>query len=213
MVVLFVDGEEEGAGVLEHRLHDIIGGDSGTQVCDLPRKNLNCSHQSVCFAALNRDKWFISRSLLMFTMENCFYVLISQAVRYLKDPAIVPRDKQRLKQELSSELVRCQFSRRFVCTSFSFYGSRMILTGFFASRAPFCPAYLATSVGDRHHLQLAASSLPPSPSPPHQGLRWSMKVRSLLFSSFRPLLGSCKDRRTFLLKEDSENCFTRVFVE
>lgn len=42
----------------------------------------------------------------MFTMENCFYVLVSQAVRYLKDPAIVPRDKQRLKQELSSELVR-----------------------------------------------------------------------------------------------------------
>lgn len=45
----------------------------------------------------------------MFTMENCFYVLISQAVRYLKDPAIVPRDKQRLKQELSSELVRRLF--------------------------------------------------------------------------------------------------------
>ncbi|XP_011602933.2 nucleoporin NUP188 homolog [Takifugu rubripes] len=44
------------------------------------------------------------KSLLMFTMENCFYVLVSQAVRYLKDPAIVPRDKQRLKQELSSEL-------------------------------------------------------------------------------------------------------------
>lgn len=47
-----------------------------------------------------------SRSLLMFTMENCFYVLISQAVRCLKDPSILPRDKQRLKQELSSELVR-----------------------------------------------------------------------------------------------------------
>ncbi|KAL7377348.1 hypothetical protein ABVT39_026230 [Epinephelus coioides] len=44
------------------------------------------------------------KSLLMFTMENCFYVLISQAVRCLKDPAILPRDKQRLKQELSSEL-------------------------------------------------------------------------------------------------------------
>uniref|UniRef100_A0A672HS40 Nucleoporin NUP188 n=1 Tax=Salarias fasciatus TaxID=181472 RepID=A0A672HS40_SALFA len=44
------------------------------------------------------------RSLLMFTMENCFYVLISQAVRCLKDAAILPRDKQRLKQELSSEL-------------------------------------------------------------------------------------------------------------
>uniref|UniRef100_A0A8D3DQQ1 Nucleoporin NUP188 n=1 Tax=Scophthalmus maximus TaxID=52904 RepID=A0A8D3DQQ1_SCOMX len=44
------------------------------------------------------------RSLLMFTMENCFYVLISQAARCLKDPAFLPRDKQRLKQELSSEL-------------------------------------------------------------------------------------------------------------
>uniref|UniRef100_A0A673AHV7 Nucleoporin NUP188 n=1 Tax=Sphaeramia orbicularis TaxID=375764 RepID=A0A673AHV7_9TELE len=43
-------------------------------------------------------------SLLIFTMENCFYVLISQAVRCLKDPTILPRDKQRLKQELSSEL-------------------------------------------------------------------------------------------------------------
>lgn len=45
----------------------------------------------------------------MFTMENCFYVLISQAVRCLKDPSILPRDQQRLKQELSSELVRCRF--------------------------------------------------------------------------------------------------------
>uniref|UniRef100_A0A8C8GPZ1 Nucleoporin NUP188 n=1 Tax=Oncorhynchus tshawytscha TaxID=74940 RepID=A0A8C8GPZ1_ONCTS len=45
------------------------------------------------------------KSLLMFTMENCFYVLISQAVRCLKDPSIAPRDKQRLKQELGSELV------------------------------------------------------------------------------------------------------------
>lgn len=44
------------------------------------------------------------KSLLIFTMENCFYVLISQAVRCLKDSAIPPRDKQRLKQELSSEL-------------------------------------------------------------------------------------------------------------
>lgn len=45
------------------------------------------------------------KSLLMFTMENCFYLLISQAMRYLRDPAVHPRDKQRMKQELSSELV------------------------------------------------------------------------------------------------------------
>ncbi|XP_077162658.1 nucleoporin NUP188 isoform X2 [Paroedura picta] len=44
------------------------------------------------------------KSLLMFTMENCFYLLISQAVRCLKDPAVHPRDKQWMKQELSSEL-------------------------------------------------------------------------------------------------------------
>uniref|UniRef100_A0A4W3J4K6 Nucleoporin NUP188 n=1 Tax=Callorhinchus milii TaxID=7868 RepID=A0A4W3J4K6_CALMI len=44
------------------------------------------------------------KSLLVFTMENCLYVLISQAVRYLKDPSVHPRDKQRMKQELSSEL-------------------------------------------------------------------------------------------------------------
>uniref|UniRef100_A0A7M4E623 Nucleoporin NUP188 n=1 Tax=Crocodylus porosus TaxID=8502 RepID=A0A7M4E623_CROPO len=50
------------------------------------------------------DLSFLHRSLLMFTMENCFYLLISQAVRYLKDPAVHPRDKQRMKQELSSEL-------------------------------------------------------------------------------------------------------------
>lgn len=42
----------------------------------------------------------------MFTMENCFYLLISQAVRYLRDSAVHPRDKQRMKQELSSELVQ-----------------------------------------------------------------------------------------------------------
>ncbi|KAK6481024.1 nucleoporin NUP188-like protein [Huso huso] len=44
------------------------------------------------------------KSLLMFSMENCFHVLISQAVRYLKDPTVHLRDKQRMKQELSSEL-------------------------------------------------------------------------------------------------------------
>lgn len=46
----------------------------------------------------------------MFTMENCFYVLVSQALRCLKDTTISPRDKQRLKQELSSELVRAVFN-------------------------------------------------------------------------------------------------------
>ncbi|KAH1187889.1 hypothetical protein KIL84_004021 [Mauremys mutica] len=62
------------------------------------------------------------KSLLMFTMENCFYLLISQAVRYLRDPAVHPRDKQRMKQELSSELVSIveQVSCLVLRSSFSF---------------------------------------------------------------------------------------------
>ncbi|KAM4635274.1 nucleoporin NUP188 [Polymixia lowei] len=60
---------------------------------------------SLCVASLTSSEEIQAlKSLLMFTMENCFYVLISQAVRCLKDPCILPRDKQRLKQELSSEL-------------------------------------------------------------------------------------------------------------
>lgn len=37
MVVLFLDGEEEGASVLEHCLTDVLRGDSGAQVGHLPR--------------------------------------------------------------------------------------------------------------------------------------------------------------------------------
>ncbi|KAK0132054.1 Nucleoporin NUP188 [Merluccius polli] len=60
---------------------------------------------SVNIASLaSSDEIQALKSLLMFTMENCFYVLTSQAARCLKDPSILPRDKQRLKQELSSEL-------------------------------------------------------------------------------------------------------------
>ncbi|XP_068104600.1 nucleoporin NUP188 isoform X2 [Hyperolius riggenbachi] len=44
------------------------------------------------------------KPLLLFIIENCFYLSISQAVRYLRDPSIHPRDKQRMKQELASEL-------------------------------------------------------------------------------------------------------------
>ncbi|XP_043914056.1 nucleoporin NUP188 [Protopterus annectens] len=62
------------------------------------------------------------KSLIKFIMENCFYVLISQAVRYLRDPSVHPRDKQRMKQELSSELSTLltslsRYSRRGVPTS------------------------------------------------------------------------------------------------
>ncbi|XP_056394145.1 nucleoporin NUP188 isoform X2 [Hyla sarda] len=44
------------------------------------------------------------RPLLLFIIENCFYLSISQAVRYLRDQSVHPRDKQRMKQELGSEL-------------------------------------------------------------------------------------------------------------
>lgn len=48
---------------------------------------------------------FSARLLLLFIIENCFYMLISQALRYLRDPSVQHRDKQRMKQELASELV------------------------------------------------------------------------------------------------------------
>ncbi|XP_078374534.1 nucleoporin NUP188-like isoform X2 [Oculina patagonica] len=46
----------------------------------------------------------LPRSLLMFTMENALIVALSQACRYLRDPALDPRVKQFLKRELGSEL-------------------------------------------------------------------------------------------------------------
>ncbi|KAI3362181.1 hypothetical protein L3Q82_012508, partial [Scortum barcoo] len=110
------------------------------------------------------------KSLLMFTMENCFYVLISQAVRCLKDPSILPRDKQRLKQELSSELVRRHIS--------------------LALFSRVCPA---TSAGALHRLQPAASSPPPSPNHPHRAPKRAMKVRSRSSSLSRPSSDSCRD--------------------
>ena len=41
----------------------------------------------------------------MFVMENALYLIMSQAVRYLREPNFPPRDKQLLKRELSAELV------------------------------------------------------------------------------------------------------------
>lgn len=70
------------------------------------QSNVSCFALVTIFPGQASPIFFLFRSLLMFTMENCFYVLISQAVRCLKDSSILPRDKQRLKQELSSELVR-----------------------------------------------------------------------------------------------------------
>ncbi|XP_063288705.1 nucleoporin NUP188 isoform X2 [Pelobates fuscus] len=67
----------------------------------LGEKDLPILHQP-SFATAEENKNM--KYLQLFTMENCFYLLISQAVRYLRDPSVNSRDKQRMKQELSSEL-------------------------------------------------------------------------------------------------------------
>ncbi|PVD21635.1 hypothetical protein C0Q70_17434 [Pomacea canaliculata] len=45
-----------------------------------------------------------SRSLLLFIMENCLTLTLSQACRNLREPALPQREKQFLKRELSTEL-------------------------------------------------------------------------------------------------------------
>ena len=47
----------------------------------------------------------IRRAWVMFVLENALYLIMSQAVRYLREPAMSSRDKQLLKRELSAELV------------------------------------------------------------------------------------------------------------
>uniref|UniRef100_A0A8D1GR95 Nucleoporin NUP188 n=1 Tax=Sus scrofa TaxID=9823 RepID=A0A8D1GR95_PIG len=92
------------------------------------------------------------KSLLLFTMENCFYLLISQAMRYLRDPAVHPRDKQRMKQELSSELVGWAAGLREGRPA-SGRGAGLIRCPC-SCRALCCPASPATSAGE-----------PPAPLP------------------------------------------------
>ena len=47
----------------------------------------------------------IRRSVVMFVLENALYLIMSQAMRYLREPGMSPREKQLLKRELSAELV------------------------------------------------------------------------------------------------------------
>ena len=47
-----------------------------------------------------------SRGLIMFVLENALYLIMSQAIRCLKDPSLHSREKQLIKRELSAELVR-----------------------------------------------------------------------------------------------------------
>ena len=41
----------------------------------------------------------------MFVMESALHLIMSQAVRYLREAALAPREKQLLRRELSAELV------------------------------------------------------------------------------------------------------------
>ncbi|XP_041706361.1 nucleoporin NUP188-like [Coregonus clupeaformis] len=95
----------------------------------------------------------ILKSLLMFTMENCLYVLISQAVRCLKDPSIAPRDKQRLKQELSSELstLLSSLSRHFRRGSASSSASSLLPS---PQTKPTTPGSKASHEGQEPFIQL-----------------------------------------------------------
>lgn len=45
------------------------------------------------------------RSLIMFVMENALYLVMSQAMRLLRDPSLPQTDKQLLKRELGTEMV------------------------------------------------------------------------------------------------------------
>ncbi|XP_074655526.1 nucleoporin NUP188-like [Tubulanus polymorphus] len=52
----------------------------------------------------NHDLSPITRTLLMFVLENALVVIMSQAIKYLKDGTQSPREKQFLKRELGTEL-------------------------------------------------------------------------------------------------------------
>lgn len=115
----------------------------------------------------------------MFTMENCFYLLISQAMRYLRDPAVHPRDKQRMKQELSSELVlRGGGGGAGGQVPVLGRGTLGLIQVFFSRRARCSPASHATSAGEPPAPLLLASSLRLRASPPLSP-RPAPRVRSL----------------------------------
>ena len=46
---------------------------------------------------------------MVFVLENALYLTMSQGMLYLKDPAVHSRDKQLLKRELGTEMVRQQW--------------------------------------------------------------------------------------------------------
>jgi hypothetical protein len=58
------------------------------------------------------------RSLLMFVIENCLQLVLTEAALYLRNPCVDPRVKRLLKHELGFELSTClsslarQFQRR-----------------------------------------------------------------------------------------------------
>ena len=70
----------------------------------------------------------IRRYSVMFVLENALYLIMSQAVRYLREPAMSSREKQLLKRELSAELVSCYRSVSSV-VSLVAYNHNVILSG------------------------------------------------------------------------------------
>ncbi|KAK2190357.1 hypothetical protein NP493_83g05006 [Ridgeia piscesae] len=46
----------------------------------------------------------VRRELVVFVLENALYVIMSQAVLYLREPQLSSRDKQLVRRELSAEL-------------------------------------------------------------------------------------------------------------
>ncbi|OWF39494.1 Nucleoporin NUP188-like protein [Mizuhopecten yessoensis] len=53
---------------------------------------------------VNNINQVISKSLVLYVMENALYIIMSQATRYLRDPHLVSTDKQLLKRELGTEM-------------------------------------------------------------------------------------------------------------
>lgn len=57
----------------------------------------------------------------MYVMENALYIIMSQATRYLRDPNLVSTDKQLLKRELGTEMVRLLSHVKYIAEIFPYW--------------------------------------------------------------------------------------------
>ncbi|XP_052220538.1 nucleoporin NUP188-like [Dreissena polymorpha] len=69
-----------------------------------PTKSPQRADQATSQASHSSIYQVISKSLVMFVMENALYLTMSQGMLYLKDAEVHQRDKQLLKRELGTEL-------------------------------------------------------------------------------------------------------------